>query len=158
MKLATALAISCSMGILALPITVSAYFDEPGTWSSGWGQGVSEYSAVSADGTARLYIACSPDRPVSMDLTIGVNTYGIDSHGDFNLIIDGEEVTTPYETDSHVGADWFLYSWEALRKANSIFAVTSDGQRVELPSKGSAAALPNASSPEMSCLTGFYSF
>ncbi|MBL1267480.1 MAG: hypothetical protein COA87_006970 [Halomonas sp.] len=158
MKLATALALSCSVGVLALPTTVSAYFDEPGTWSSGWGQGISEYSAVSTDGKARLYIACSPDRAVSMDLTVGDNTYGIDSQGDFNLIIDGEEVSTPYETDSHVGADWFLYSWEALRKANSIVAVTSDGQSVALPSKGSAAALPNASSPEMSCLTGFYSF
>ncbi|MFS8171002.1 hypothetical protein [Vreelandella titanicae] len=158
MKLATALSVSCLIGVAVVPASASAYFGEPGTWSSGWGQGVSEYSAVSADGTAELYIACSLDWPVKMDLTIGETTYGSGSQSDFNLVIDGEEISIPYETDSHVGADWFLYSWEALRKANSIFAVTSDGQRVELPSKGSSAALPNASSPEMPCQTGFYSF
>ncbi|WP_422156501.1 hypothetical protein KV699_12430 [Vreelandella titanicae] len=93
-----------------------------------------------------------------MDLTVGNTAYHIDCQGDFNLTIDGKEVTAPYEIDSLVGADWFRYSLEAIRKANSIFSVTSDGQSVELLSKGSAEALPNASSPEMSCLTGFYSF
>jgi len=61
MKLAAAVTISWVIGLVTLPITASASFDEPGTWSSGLRQGVSEYSAVSADGAARLYITCSPD-------------------------------------------------------------------------------------------------
>jgi hypothetical protein len=158
MKLATALAIPCTIGLLALPITASAYFGEPGTWSSGWGQGVSEYSAVSADGAAELYIACSEYDPVSMNLTINNVTYGNDQQGEFNLILDGYEVESPHFTNSRVHADNFLYAWERMREATSIIAVTDDGNQVELPSRGSAKALPGVGEPGMVCKTQFYSF
>ncbi|SDN60582.1 hypothetical protein [Vreelandella arcis] len=158
MKLATALALSGAMGLATVPVTASAYFGEPGTWASGWGQGVSEYMAVSEDASAELYIACSEVNPVSMTLTVDGVTYGNDQQGEFNLILDDHEVSSPHFTNSRVHADNFLYAWERMRKANSIMAVTSDGQRVELPSSGSAKALPSANSQEMSCKTAFYSF
>lgn len=42
-------------------------FGEVGQWSSGWGQGVSEYTAVSAEGNS-IYIACDPDDGKTVDL------------------------------------------------------------------------------------------
>lgn len=129
-------------------------FGKPGTWVSGWGQGVSEYLAVSNAGN-KLMIACSMDRPVSMTLEAGGREYGSYSEGDFDLIIDGEEVQTPYETASRVGANNFYYTWDALRAAKSIVAVTSDGLSVELPSSGSAKTLPAWQTPSFTCTTEF---
>lgn len=158
MKFVTALTVSCVIGLAIVPVTASAYFGEPGTWSSGWGQGVSEYSAVSADETAELYIACSEFDPVSMNLTINNVTYGNDQQGEFNLILDDHEVEIPHYTNSRVHADNFLYAWERMREATSIIAVTDDGIQVELPSRGSAKALPGVGEPGMVCKTQFYSF
>ena len=158
MKLATALTISCVIGLATLPVTASAYFGEPGTWGSGWGQGTAEYMAVSSDGSAELYIACNDENPVRMTLTIDGIAYGNDLQGEFNLILDGHEITNPHFTNSRAHADNVLYAWERMRKAASIIAVTDDGMQVELPSRGSAAALPSVDSPAMGFYTQFYSF
>ncbi|MGQ7248278.1 hypothetical protein ACUN9Y_13205 [Halomonas sp. V046] len=134
--------------------TSTLAFGEPDSWSSGWGQGVSEYAAVNAYGD-ELYIACSDYDPVRMTLTSGDRSYGSGYEGDFSLIIDGTEVQYPYETDSRVGSNNFYFAWDALRKAHSIAAVTSDNDYIELPSKGSASALPAWGTPEFPCQTAF---
>lgn len=158
MKLATALSVSFVIGLATVPVTANAYFGEPGTWASGWGQGTAEYMAVSSDGSAELYIACNDENPVSMTLTIDGIAYGNDRQGEFNLVLDGYEISNPHFTNSRAHAEGFLYAWERMRKATSIIAVTDDGKRVELPSRGSAAALPSVDSPAMGCYTQFYSF
>ncbi|WP_146142897.1 hypothetical protein [Halomonas sp. ND22Bw] len=140
----------------ALLSTSVLAFGERGQWSSGWGQGTSEYMAVNQYGD-ELYIACNPYEPVSMTLTVGDRTYGGGRYadGDFSLIIDGTEVQTPYDTVSRVGANNFFYAWENLRSATSIVALTSDGVHVELPSKGSFDALPEAFTEGYPCRTEF---
>ncbi len=137
-----------------LSATYVQAFGELNRWSTGWGQGVTEYVAVNSNGD-ELYIACDPYSPVSMSLTVGERSYGANSGGGFSLLIDGQEIQHPYETDSRVGSNTFYYAWEALRRANSIIAVTGDGTRVELPSKGSAKALDSTESPAFPCTTGF---
>ncbi|KAF0867436.1 hypothetical protein [Pseudomonas sp. LD120] len=138
---------------LLLPLCTHALaFGEIGQWSSGWGQGVSEYQATSARG-ATLYIACSEDRAVSMTLTVGGVDYGTYGQKGFSLIIDGQEISSPYETASRVGQNNFGYAWERLRKASKLLAKTDDGQVVELPTKGSAKTLPALGSPTNSCMT-----
>ncbi|MGQ6550885.1 hypothetical protein ACUNEV_25610 [Serratia sp. IR-2025] len=128
-------------------------FGEPGQWSSGWGQGVSEYTVVMQSGDS-LYIACSEDQPVSMTLSLKGKKYGSYSQQGFDLIINGTEVQTPYDTDSRVGSNNFTYAWDALRKATRLQAKTTDGQTVDLPTKGVATALPARGTSEFDCKTG----
>lgn len=145
--------ITCLLTILSLPTVVWGY-GEAGQWSSGWGQGTSEYTTVDTSGHS-LYIACNPDQPVSMTLTVKGQDYGSYSDNGFDLLIDGNEVQTPYETESRVGANNFIFAWDALRKAKKLQARTSDGQIVNLPVKGAAKALPASGSKGFDCTTGF---
>jgi hypothetical protein len=128
-------------------------FGESGQWSSGWGQGVSEYTVVTQSGDS-LYIACSEDQPVSMTLSLKGKKYGTYNQQGFDLVVNGTEVQTPYDTDSRVGSNNFTYTWDALRKATRLQAKTTDGQTVDLPVKGGAAALPAWGTPEFICKTG----
>lgn len=128
-------------------------FGESGQWSSGWGQGVSEYTVVTQSGDS-LYIACSEDQPVSMTLKLKGKEYGSYSQQGFDLVINGMEIQTPYATDSRVGSNNFTYAWDALRKASHLRAKTTDGQKVDLPVKGITTALPAWGTPEFVCKTG----
>ena len=139
--------------LLALACGVQAY-GEFGQWSSGWGQGVTEYTAVASKQTA-LYIACSDSMPVSMTLTANGKRYGSGEAKGFDLIIDAKEIATPYETGSRVGANNFLYTWDALRKAKQIRARTADGKLVELPIKHAAKTLPKTSDKGFPCTVEF---
>ncbi|WMW04382.1 hypothetical protein [Pseudomonas entomophila] len=145
--------IVCTATLLALPLTAMA-FGEAGQWSSGWGQGTFEYNVADNAGNA-LYIACSEDRPVSMTLTVKGTQYGSYSEKGFDLMVDGNEVQTPYETASRVGANNFYHLWDGLRKAKTLRARTADGLVVDLPTKGSAKALPATGTNEFACTTEF---
>lgn len=135
-------------------VSTAHAFGEVGRWTSGWGQGTSEYTVVDAKHNA-LYIACSEDRPVSMSLTVAGKEYGSYTKREFNLIIDGNEISTPYATDSRVGTNNFLYAWEALRKAKSLQAKTADGKIVTFPLAGAAKTLPGSKSRDFACRTEF---
>lgn len=143
--------LSCTLCTLS---SLAMAFGEIGQWSSGWGQGVSEYNVSDAQGNS-LYIACSEDRSVSMILTLNGQEYGSYSEQGFDLLIDGQEIQTPYDTASRVGANNFLFAWEALRKAKTLLAITSDGARVELSTRGSAKVLPAWGTAEYVCHTDF---
>lgn len=152
MKLTVALATASTLGLLVT--SASASFGPAESWSSGWGQGVSEYVANTKYGDY-LYIACDPYSTVKMTLNIGEHSYGSYSDKDFSLIVDGQEVQTPYETGSRVGANNFYFLWENLRTAESIVALTSDGIHVELPTRGAAKELPEFPSEGFPCVTEF---
>lgn len=121
-------------------------YGEVGEWSSGWGQGVSEYTAVSAEGNS-IYIACEPEKDMHMTVTVAGKEY----ENGFDLVADGELFKTPYDTKTTEIAVDFPFLWEHLRKAKSIQIKTHDGKTVNLPSKGSSKALPTVGSPDFDC-------
>lgn len=116
-------------------------FGQPGAWTSGWGMGITEYQATVNDNN-KLYIACDPFKPVTMTLTVNGREYGsYEQNNHFGLIIDGVQVNYPYLSSNKQQADTFYWTWNALRKAKSLVAVTSDGQQLKLPVKGSSKTL-----------------
>jgi hypothetical protein len=121
-------------------------FGEVGQWSSGWGQGVSEYTAVSVDGNS-IYIACQPDKDMYMSVKVGGEKYD----AGFDLVIDGELFKTPYDTKTTEIAVDFPMLWVHLRKAKNIQVKTHDGKTASLPSKGSNKTLPAVGSPDLEC-------
>lgn len=131
--------------ILAIPFfavsTSAMAYGEIGQWSSGFGQGTMEYTAVASKGNL-LYVACSDTEPVRMTLTVNGAEYGSFSKKGFDLVINGKVIQTPYATNSRVGENNFTYVWGALRKAKTIQARTTDGKVLTLPIKGAANALP----------------
>lgn len=130
-------------------------YGEVGQWSSGGGQGVTEYTAVVSNKT-NLYIACDEyEKPVSMTLTVDGKEYGSFAKKGFDLIIDGKEVSTPYDTGSRVGANNFLYAWDAIRKAKTLQAKTEDGKVVDLPVKGASKVLPSTKAKTFTCRVDF---
>lgn len=102
--------LASAIALSAFVLHTSAFaFGEKGTWSSGWGQGVSEYTAVNQAGD-EIYIACSNMQPVSINLTVNGKSYGSGDDGGFDLILDGKTVQKPYETASRVGSNSFFYA------------------------------------------------
>ncbi|MCR3895682.1 hypothetical protein NUK31_22375, partial [Aeromonas caviae] len=94
-------------------------YGEAGRWSSGWGQGTSEYTAV-VNEQNHLYIACNDTRKVSMTATVQGKEYGSYAGQAFTIIVDGSQYDAPYETESRVGENNFFDMWGKLRKAKSI--------------------------------------
>lgn len=152
-KTFTTFSVTAALAVLLMPTTAQA-FGEVGRWSSGWGQGTTEYTVVDAKRNA-LYIACSDSAPVTMTLTFAGKEYGSYAKQGFDLIIDGSAISTPYETSSRVGSNNFRYTWDALRKAKTLEAKTADGRLVALPLVGAAKTLPATKSRDFPCHTAF---
>lgn len=130
--------------------TAMAY-GEAGRWSSGWGQGTSEYTAV-VNEQNNLYIACNDTRKVAMTATVKGKVYGSDANQAFAIIINGERFDTPYETESEAGESSFHYMWDKLRDAKTITIETADAQQLVLPTQDVASALPATKTTEFDCL------
>ena len=137
--------------LLALLSTQAWAYGEAGQWSSGWGQGTTEYTAV-VDEQNNLYIACNDTKKVSMTATVNGKEYGSYSDKAFNIDVDGSHYDTPYETESRVGENNFFDMWGKLRKAKSIRILTADGKLLALPTQEVASVLPATNTPEFDCL------
>lgn len=143
------------LGVVAIAASTPVLaFGEAGRWSSGWGQGVSEYVVNDGKGN-QLYIACSDDEqtPANMTLTVGGKRYGFAESRDFVLIIDGKPPLSPSDAGSNAGGDNFRVAWDGIRKAKTLVAKTADGKTVSLPVTGAAKALPSMKSKQYSCVT-----
>lgn len=136
-------------GILTLLSTHVLAYGEAGQWSSGWGQGTTEYTAV-IDANNNLYIACNDSQKVTMTVTYKGKAYGSDSQQPFSIEVDGTHYDTPYETESRVGENNFHDMWDKMRKAKSI-VVLVDGKKMKLPTKEAATILPATNSKEFGC-------
>ena len=135
-----------------MPLSSTAWaFGDVGQWSSGWGQGVSEYMVVDAKGN-KLYIACSPDENVKMILTTGGKDYGSYGEKGFDLIIDGDEIWQPY-SEAHAAQGSFLLAWNGIRSGKKLQAKTEDGKLIDLPLKNAAKALPKPTAKDFPCKT-----
>ena len=137
--------------ILALLSTQALAYGEPGQWSSGWGQGTTEYTAV-VDEKNNLYIACNDTKKVSMTAMVNGKEYGSYSDKAFNIDVDGSHYDTPYETESRVGENNFFDMWDKMRQAKTITITTADGQKLSLPVKGAATILPATRSKGFNCV------
>ena len=137
--------------LLALLSTQAWAYGEAGQWSSGWGQGTTEYTAV-VDEKNSLYIACNDTAKVSMTATVNGKEYGSYSDKSFNIDVDGSHYDTPYETESRVGENNFFDMWDKMRQAKTITITTADGQKLSLPVKGAATILPATRSKGFNCV------
>ena len=140
----TALLISVLLASFATTATAGKY-----VWTSGWGQGVTEY-LVDDGNKNELNISC-PDESgaISGYATINGNLYSSDDGG-FNVIVDGEAYNNPFKTDCNVCAANFPFFWSALRKANNI-KIEAGGKTVVLPTKNVGKVLPSLKSKNNTC-------
>ncbi|MGU5760653.1 hypothetical protein [Aeromonas hydrophila] len=144
--------------VLMLTSTTVLALGEPGRWTQGWGQGVTEYMAT-VDEQNALYIGCGDAKKVFMMVTIQGKEYVPEQHiydpndkNAFALIVDGQRFDTPYLTESRVGEQNFYNMWDKLRSAKSIAVETADKQQLTLPTQDVASILPATKAAEFGCL------
>lgn len=144
--------------VLMLASTTVLAMGEPGRWTQGWGQGVTEYMAT-VDEQNALYIGCGDAKKVFMMVTIQGKEYVPEQHihdpddkNAFALIVDGQRFDTPYLTESNAGEQSFYYMWDKLRSAKSIAVETADKQQLTLPTQDVASILPATKAAEFGCL------
>lgn len=136
------------LSLVTLPALVRA---EPGRWTSGWGQGTSEFFVDDHRGN-RLYISCDGyENPGRMWVTLNGRSYGFQERYSFDLIINGQRVESPDNAFSRLGSALFNQAWDLLRQARTIRVLTHDGKEAGFPVKGVAKALPARSSKNDPC-------
>ena len=138
--------VSLSTLVLAgslLPLMAQA-FGNQNTWSSGWGQGVSEF-VIKGKGQSQLYLSCEDygSQPATVIFT-DANGHEVSMDEDKNLqvSIDGGESIDISESDSRVGSNNLVLAWAQLRKGKQV-SVTGDGVKdATFTLAGAAKVLP----------------
>lgn len=123
-----ALVLVCSL----VPVMAQA-FGNKDTWSSGWGQGVSEF-VIKGKGQSQLYLSCEDygSQPATVIFTdASGKQVSIDSGKRLQVRIDGGETVDISDSDSRVGDDLLTQAWNALRAGEQVL-VTGDGVRPAL--------------------------
>lgn len=121
-----------SLGALVLvyglvPVMAQA-FGNKDTWSSGWGQGVSEF-VIKGKGQSQLYLSCEDygSQPATVIFT-DANGHEVSMDEDKNLQvrIDGGELVDISESDSRVGSNNLVLAWTQLRNGKQV-SVSGEG-------------------------------
>ncbi|WP_426817617.1 hypothetical protein ACP3TC_04645 [Winslowiella sp. 2C04] len=119
--------------VCALMPAMAQAFGNHDTWTSGWGQGVSEF-VIKGKGQSQLYLACDDagSQPATLIFTdASGHQVSIDSGKRLQVRIDGGEPVDISDSDSRVGDDLITQAWNALRTGEQVL-VTGDGLRPAL--------------------------
>lgn len=120
-------------------------------WTSGWGQGISEYQTDDGNQNG-LLISCGEQEglAVSAYADIAGKAYSSDQEPGFDVIVDGVPYSNPFFTDCRVCAANFPGFWKALRQANNL-QISAEGRTVNLPTKDLETVLRPLDDPHNSC-------
>ncbi|MFJ3264843.1 hypothetical protein ACIP8G_18430 [Serratia liquefaciens] len=138
---------TCLIGVICCGLTVSAWaFGEVNHWSSGWGQGTTEY-VVKGKGQSQLYIGCNPDKAMFVMFTDptgqSVDNYdALIQTKTFFVSVDGGEPIAFNEMVSHVGTDNVATAWEALRNSKTVTVSGTGLQSTRFTLNGAGKVLP----------------
>ncbi|WP_199063701.1 hypothetical protein [Serratia sp. ASV30] len=128
----------------ALMPAIAQAFGNQNTWSSGWGQGVSEF-VIKGKGQSQLYLSCEDygSQPATVIFT-DANGHEVSMDEDKNLqvSIDGGESIDISESDSRVGSNNLVLAWTQLRNGKQV-SVSGEGVKpATFTLAGAAKVLP----------------
>ncbi|HFF9493060.1 hypothetical protein [Serratia marcescens] len=128
---------------LAAPFMAQA---ETGPWTSGWGQGTTEYS-VRGQGQSQLYIGCNPYKAMFAMFTdaAGRSLTNYDARTQtrsFYVSVDGSDPILFNDVLSRVGADSVRFAWDKLRKGKTVILSGEGMQTTRFTLKGAGQVLP----------------
>lgn len=128
----------------ALMPAIAQAFGNQNTWSSGWGQGVSEF-VIKGKGQSQLYLSCEDygSQPATVIFT-DANGHEVSMDEDKNLQIriDGGEPIDISESDSRVGSNNLVLAWTQLRNGKQV-SVSGEGVKpATFTLAGAAKVLP----------------
>lgn len=119
----SALVLVCGL----VPVMAQA-FGNKDTWSSGWGQGVSEF-VIKGKGQSQLYLSCEDygSQPATIIFTdSNGHEVSMDEDKSLQVSIDGGALIDISESGSRVGGNNLALAWAQLRKGKQV-SVTGDG-------------------------------
>lgn len=137
----------CLIGLMCCGLTASAWaFGEVNHWSSGWGQGTTEY-VIKGKGQSQLYIGCNPDKAMFVMFTDStgqsVDNYdALTQTRTFFVSVDGGEPIAFNEVASRVGVDNVHAAWEKLRKGQVVTVTANTLQPAHFTLNGAGKVLP----------------
>ncbi|AXK22925.1 hypothetical protein HLB02_03300 [Serratia nevei] len=128
---------------LAVPLIAQA---ETGSWTSGWGQGTTEYS-VRGQGQSQLYIGCDPYKAMFVMFTDAagrsLTNYNAQTQTrSFYVAVDGSDPILFNDELSRVGADSVRLAWDKLRKGKTVIVSGEGMQTTRFTLKGAGQVLP----------------
>ncbi|WP_431223897.1 hypothetical protein ACQ86O_01780 [Serratia sp. L9] len=119
----SALVLVCGL----VPVIAQA-FGNKDTWSSGWGQGVSEF-VIKGKGQSQLSLTCEDygSQPATVIFTdASGHQVSMDEDKSLQVSIDGGALIDISESGSRVGGNNLALAWAQLRKGKQV-SVTGDG-------------------------------
>lgn len=141
---------ACLIGAICIGLNASAWaFGEVNHWSSGWGQGTTEY-VVKGKGQSQLYIGCNPDKAMFVMFTdaVGRSLTNYDAQAQmrsFYVAVDGRAPILFNDVLSRVGADSVHFAWDKLRKGNMVVVSGEGMQTTRFTLKDAGQILPTFS-------------
>ncbi|WP_258089408.1 hypothetical protein [Serratia liquefaciens] len=138
---------TCLIGAICFGLNASAWaIGEVNHWSSGWGQGTTEY-VVKGKGQSQLYIGCNPDNAMFVMFTDptgqSVDNYdALTQTRTFSVSVDGGEPITFNDVVSRVGVDSMHVAWEKLRKGKAVTVTAAQLQPAHFTLNGAGKVLP----------------
>ena len=135
----SALVLVCGL----VPVMAQA-FGNKDTWSSGWGQGVSEF-VIKGKGQSQLYLSCEDygSQPATIIFTdSNGHEVSMDEDKNLQIRIDGGEPIDISESESRMGGNNLTLAWAQLRNGKQA-SVTGDGVKpATFTLAGAAKVLP----------------
>ncbi|WP_413501801.1 hypothetical protein [Serratia proteamaculans] len=138
---------TCLIGAICFGLNASTWaFGEVNHWSSGWGQGTTEY-VVKGKGQSQFYIGCNPDKAMFVMFTDptgqSVDNYdGLTQTRTFFVSVDGGEPIAFNDVVSRVGVDNVHVAWEKLRKGKAVTVTGDKLQPAHFTLNGASKVLP----------------
>lgn len=128
----------------ALMPAIAQAFGNQNTWSSGWGQGVSEF-VIKGKGQSQLYLSCEDygSQPATVIFTdANGHEVSMDEDKDLQIRIDGGEPIDISESDSRVGSNNLVLAWTQLRNGKQVSVSGEGGKPATFTLAGAAKVLP----------------
>lgn len=135
----SALVLVCGL----VPVMAQA-FGNKDTWSSGWGQGVSEF-VIKGKGQSQLYLSCEDygSQPSTVIFTdASGHEVSMDEDKNLQVSIDGGEAIDISESGSRLGSNNLVLAWTQLRNGKQV-SVSGEGVKpATFTLAGAAKVLP----------------
>ncbi len=130
--------------LFALTPAACLAFGNNSAWSSGWNQGITEFTIL-GKGQSQLYLACDNEGGSPATL-IYTDTKGhqvsMDTDAQLQVEIDGNEAIDISESGSRAGENNLALAWTQLRNGTQVTVSGAHLSKTTFTLKGARKALP----------------
>ncbi len=132
------------LSLFALTPAACLAFGNHSTWSSGWNQGITEFTIL-GKGQSQFYLACDSEgaSPATLIYTdMKGHQVSMDTGAQLQVKIDGNETIDISESGSRAGENNLALAWTQLRNGTQVTVSVPHLSKTTFTLKGARQALP----------------